>query len=126
MDRTPILLIGETPGLADAVAELLEGEGLRTHCVRSSRDALTEQSQARDRNPPLIIVVSNSFHSEATARWQRGELRSQGLVLVGTRDPFLRTGGGLHVISLPLVPDRLVALVRALAGQPSAGPRVEA
>lgn len=120
MDRPPILLIGETPSLADAVAELLEGEGLRTHAVRSSQEALSIQSRVPNRMQDLIVVVSNSFRSEATALWQRGELRSRGLVLIGTRDPYLRTGGGLHIVSLPLVPDRLVTLVRDLAdGRPS-------
>jgi len=44
-------------------------------------------------------------------------------VVVGTRDPALRSAGRLHVVRLPLEPQKLLELVRDLLGTASSARR---
>lgn len=108
---TEVLVIEETASLAASLVSLLESEGL---VVRALPDlgAAERYHAASGRPHPVVVVASNTHLSPSAARWGLGPLRSSTLVVVGTRDPALRSSGRLHVVHLPLDPERLLELVR--------------
>jgi hypothetical protein len=108
-----VLLIEETPSLAGSLVALLEAEGVT---VRRCPDlAEAERFHAAGPAPPrVVLVASNAHYSPTASRWALGPLREAHLVVVGTRDPALRSAGRLHVVRLPLEPVRLLELVRSL------------
>lgn len=117
-----VLVVDETPSLAGSVVALLESEGLSVRRFADLHGA--EVYHARAGAPhPLVVVASNAHYCPAASRWALGDLRDAHLVVVGTRDPALRSAGRLHVVRLPLEPERLLELVlQLLPGSAPAAP----
>jgi hypothetical protein len=110
-----VLLVEETPSLGSSLVALLEAEGLTVR--RFSDLAAAEQFHADRRSAHrLVLVASNAHYCPSASRWALGPLGDAHLVVVGTRDPALRSAGRLHVVHLPLEPARLLELVRGLLG----------
>lgn len=108
-----VLVVGETPSLAGSVVALLESEGLAVRTFTDLHGA--ESYHARAGAPhPLVVVASNAHFCPSASRWALGDLRDAHLVIVGTRDPALRSAGRLHVVHLPLEPQRFLELVHGL------------
>jgi hypothetical protein len=115
-----VLVVEETPSLAGSLVALLESDGI---AVRRFPD-LRAAEQFHERAPSahrLVVVASNTHYCPSASRWALGPLREAALVVVGTRDPALRSAGRLHVVHLPLDPPRLLELVRSLGGRETAG-----
>ena len=108
-------VIGETPSLASALVELLETEGVGVVSVGDLREVEALAGKGPLAAHPLLISASNGHYCPTARRWREGCLRDSDLIVVGTRDPGLRSAGHLHVVSLPLVPDEFLTLVRELA-----------
>jgi len=116
-----LLVVEETPSLANSLVALLEAEGLKVR--RFSDLQAAERFQEDVKGPhPLVLVASNSHYCASASRWALGPLRDAHLVVVGTRDPALRSAGRLHVIRLPLEPERLLELIQGLLGSEAVGP----
>ncbi len=112
--RPWVLVVSETPSLARSITDLLESDGHRVATpVDPGREFLR---RLKDREEPvrLVISASNGFYCETARRWMRGEVQGVDLIVVGSRDPGLRSGPHLHVIGLPLAPDAFLTLVRSL------------
>jgi len=122
-ERPRLVVVGETPSLASALVDLLRSEGLAVGVVRDVREAAALPPKAPSA-PRLFISASNSRHCETADRWQAGWLEGTDLIVVGTRDPDLRSEGRLHIVPLPLIPAEFLALVRSLLeGPPAPTPR---
>jgi hypothetical protein len=108
-----VLVVEETPSLGGSVVSLLEADGL---AVRTFADLHAAESyHARAGAPhPLVLVASNGHFCPSASRWALGDLRDAHLVVVGTRDPALRSAGRLHFVRLPLEPEGLLELVHGL------------
>lgn len=119
-----VLVVEETPSLGSSVVALLESDGL---AVRQFLDLAAAESYhgASSAPHPVIVVASNSHYCPSAGRWALGTLRDAHLVIVGTRDPALRSAGRMHVVRLPLAPAEFLDLVRTLlvprGPRPSAG-----
>jgi hypothetical protein len=108
-----VLVVEETPSLAGSVVSLLESDGLTVRAFPDLHDA--ESYHARAGAPhPLVVVASNTHYCPTASRWALGDLRDAHLVIVGTRDPALRSAGRLHVVRLPLEPRGLLELIHGL------------
>ncbi len=115
-----VVVVAETPSLARCIADLLESDGHRVTTVARPGRGLTHRLRQTDEPARLVISASNGFHCETAHRWMRGEGEGIDLVVVGSRDPALRSGPKIHVVRLPLAPDRFLELVRSyLAHAPS-------
>ncbi|HXQ48698.1 MAG TPA: hypothetical protein VN842_02825 [Thermoplasmata archaeon] len=114
MDECAVVVIGETASLAAALVELLETEGVGVVAVRDLQEAETLAGKGPVPPHPLLISASNGHYCPTARRWPEGPLRDSELVVVGTRDPGLRSTGRLHVVPLPLVPSEFLNLVREL------------
>jgi len=115
-----VLVVDETPSLGSSVVALLETEGVPVRRFADLHGA--ESYHARAGAPhPLVIVASNTHYCPSASRWALGDLRDAHLVVVGTRDPALRSAGRLHVVHLPLQPSGFLDLVRELLPEPAAG-----
>jgi len=114
MSTSEVFVISETPSLASALVELLEADGLPVVAVHDLGVVGEMRSVESKQQPPVLICASNGFHCESARRWRDGELNDSDLVVVGTRDPELRSHGHLHVVPLPLHPHELLDLVHSL------------
>ena len=114
MHECAVVVIGETASLAAALVELLETEGVGVVAVRDLQEAETLAGKGPVPPRPLLISASNGHYCPTARRWPEGSLRDSELVVVGTRDPGLRSSGRLHVVPLPLVPADFLNLVREL------------
>ncbi len=112
-----LLVVEETPSLAGSIVSLLEAEGVRIRTFPDLAEAEAYHARAGALHP-LVLVASNAHYSPSTSRWALGVLRDAHLVVVGTRDPALRSAGRLHVVRLPLEPAALLRLVRELLPEP--------
>jgi hypothetical protein len=116
-----VLVVDETPSLGSSVVALLEAEGVSVRRFADLHSA--EGYHARAGAPhPLVIVASNTHYCPSASRWALGDLRDAHLVVVGTRDPALRSAGRLHVIHLPLQPSGFLDVVRELLPEPAVEP----
>lgn len=118
MPELGVVVIGETPSLASALVELLETEGVGVIAVRDLREAEAMARKGPLPPRPLLISASNRHSCPTARRWRMGSLHESDLVVVGTRDPMLRSSGRLHVVPLPLVPEEFLTLVRDLSSRP--------
>jgi len=111
MNAEEVLVVDETPSLGGSVVALLESEGL---AVRRFADLHGAESYHTATGAPhtVVVVASNTHYCPSAGRWALGALRDADLVVVGTRDPALRSAGRLHVVPLPLDPQGLLELVR--------------
>ena len=101
-----VLVVGETPSLGRAIVELLEADGLSVQFV-------LDVKQARGRYP-AVVAACNNVYCSTFRTWLRGELPDSELVVVGTRDPLVRSSSGVHQVDLPLRPKNLLAVVNRL------------
>jgi hypothetical protein len=109
-----VVVVAETPSLARSISDLLESDGEHVRTVVDPGRELTRHLKDLDRPVRLVISASNGFYCETARRWMRGEIGGVDLVVVGSRDPNLRSGLGVHVVPLPLAPDAFLAQVRGL------------
>jgi hypothetical protein len=117
-----ILLVEETASLAGSLGALLEADGFSVRRFPAIGDA--EAFHAAEPRPhPVVVVASNAHFCPSAGRWPLGPLREAALLVVGTRDPALRSSGRLHVVRLPLEPEELLRLVRGLLTGEAAGDR---
>jgi hypothetical protein len=117
MLETGVVVVGETPSLAASLVELLEADGVSVVSVRELREAEALVRSGSLEPRPLVISASNRHYCLTARRWRMGSLKESELVVVGTRDPLLRSSGRLHVVPLPLIPEEFLGLVRNLAGR---------
>jgi hypothetical protein len=117
MHRPGVVVIGETPSLGRAIAELLETDGVHTHYLGVQRDGATVRGLAPTH--PVIVVACNASYCLSVRQWIAGEFLSVPLVAVGTRDPILRDVPGSHPLELPLNPTELLRVVRGLLDPPT-------
>ncbi len=123
MEGSPrIVVVAETPSLARSIGDLLETEGMDVITVRDSGRELVGQLEPDEAPVSLVISASNGFYCETARRWMRGEISGVDLVVVGSRDPDLRSGPRVHVVGLPLVPGAFLRLVRHLLDGTSVSP----
>jgi len=115
MPASEVFVIGETPSLASALVGLLEADGLpviEVHDIEVAEEI--ETAHGCREGHPVLICASNGFHCESAQRWKKSSLKDSDLVVVGTRDPLLRSTGHLHVVPLPMRPGELLELVHRL------------
>jgi hypothetical protein len=117
------MVLGETPSLASSLAGLLEVEGIPV----LMRPSLARAGRTRRGEPasqlPVLVSTSTRHSPDLLREWREGPFRESDLILVGARDPDLRSEGRLHVARLPLVPDEFLALVRKLIAKADRVPR---
>lgn len=116
-----VLVIGETPSLGRSIVDLLEAYDVPTRYV-TNVESEAPLSSLGQRYPVVIAACNESFCATAR-RWVRGELPKVSLVVVGSRDPILSTTPGVHHLSLPLLPGRLLSMIRGLLASVSGSPR---
>lgn len=110
-----VLVVDEAPSLGGSVVALLEADGIGSRRFPDLEAAERYHGQARAPHP-VVLVASNAHYCPSASRWSSGPLRDADLIVVGTRDPALRSSGRLHVVRLPLEPQHLLELVRGLIG----------
>lgn len=116
-----VLVVDETPSLGSSLVSLLEAEGVPLR--RFADLPAAESYHGRSGVPhPVVVVASNAHYCPTASRWALGELRQAHLIVVGTRDPALRSAGRLHVVRLPLEPQGFLELVRGLSRDRPAWP----
>lgn len=120
-----LVVITESPSLAAGVIDLFEAEGYRVCCARDLAEAEKLVSSAEATGRPILVAASNGHYSACVNGWRSGQLSSLPLIVVGSRDPSLRSRGQLHVVHLPLDVTRFLRLVVSLATR-EAGPVGEA
>lgn len=118
LGRETILVVGETPSLARSITDLLESDGFAVATVQDPARELTRSLQDPRHRVNLVITASNGFRCETARRWMRGEVAGISLVVVGSRDPEVRSGPRVHVIGLPLAPEEFLQLVRRVVARP--------
>jgi len=119
MSPRTVVVVGETPSLGRSIGDLLLTEGIPCRMV-SDVTARELDSWGAER-APVIIVACNEVYCRTARRWARGEFPGTSLVVVGARDPSLQGMGGARIVSLPLQREPLVALVRELTSDGTAG-----
>ena len=108
-----VLVLDETPSLGSSLVSLLEAEGVPFR--RFADLPAAESYHAYSGAPhPVVVVASNTHYCPTASRWALGGLRHAHLVVVGARDPALQSAGRLHVVRLPLEPERFLDLLRGL------------
>jgi hypothetical protein len=115
MGSSEVLVVGETPSLGRAIADLLESGGITARLVVDIGAELPLSSLSR--RFPVVIVACNGYFCATARRYARGELPNIELVVVGARDPALQGLTGIRVVPLPLVPGPLLALIRELSSR---------
>ena len=115
MESSEVLVVGETPSLGRSITDLLQSGDVRTQYVLdvASEQPLSELA-SRFR---VVVAACNGLYCNTARRWARGELPNVELVVVGSRDPLVVGGGNLHVVPLPLLPDKFLGMVRGLLDQ---------
>jgi hypothetical protein len=116
MPLPEVVVIAESPSLGSSVFDLLLAGGLRVELVKDLGEAVDRYGQTGSNGPRVLVSAPANRHSETARRWPDGPFRNLPLVVVGVRDPVVEASERLHVVTLPLVPERLLELVRRLAG----------
>jgi hypothetical protein len=114
-----ILVVGETPSLGRAIADLLDAAGLPSRLVAVPRPTASEPPAAGAYR--VVVAACNAPESVTALAWHRGEFPRSSLVVVGSRYGVIPPSRNVEVIRLPLDPPYLVALVRRLLETPYAG-----
>ena len=124
MGAPEVLVVGETPSLGRSITDLLETENVRARHVLDLRDE-GELSRLWLR-APVLVAASNGPFCTTARRWIRGEFPGVALVVVGSRDPVLTPElNRVHLVALPLQPDRFLGLIQELLDQTSVESRSE-
>jgi len=116
-----VLVIAETPSLAESIADLLRGEGIPCRLVANVEGSALATDPEQE--PRLIVVACNESYCGTARKWARGELANARLLVVGSRDPKLASIQGIRTMPLPLVVE---SFVRAVRGYIGASPRMAA
>ncbi|HTP54304.1 MAG TPA: hypothetical protein VML94_05005 [Thermoplasmata archaeon] len=114
-----VLVVGETPSLGRSIVDLLEASGVSAHYVDDIR--AEEPLGTLGRRYSVVVAASNTHYCATARQWATGELPDVALVVVGSRDPFV-TRARLQLVPLPLLPARLLGLVRSLLDGGTAPP----
>jgi hypothetical protein len=107
-----VVVVAETPSLGRSIVDLLLAEGITCRLVSDLSDRELESWAPGPE--PLVVVACNEAYCRTARRWARGELKVSGLVVVGARDPELRTMPQVRIVPLPLQREPLVVLIRGL------------
>lgn len=110
MGEASVVVVGETPSLGRALVDLLEADGLSVQYRTSLESSGTPGAGA----PTVIVVASNTPYCATARRWLDGELGTSRLVVVGSRDPRVAPGSGIHRVPLPLRAAPFLQTVRGL------------
>ncbi|MGA8542037.1 MAG: hypothetical protein WB947_00620 [Thermoplasmata archaeon] len=116
MGPSPVLVVGETPSLGRSVADLLESGNIPYRFVYAIESEIPLETLFE--RYPVVISACNEVFCSTARRWSRGELPGVRLIVVGSRDPALRSMSGLRQLSLPVLPARLRSLLRTLFDGP--------
>ncbi len=112
-----MVIIGERPSLASAVADLLEAERIET--IKVPDIAGAERAIRRAGSAvSLVVCACGRVRSEAFVRWKHNPPGAVPLVLIGAHDPEARAAPGIHTVHLPLEPRRFLRLVLELREAP--------
>lgn len=111
-----IFVISETPSLAESVVDLLREEGWEVRAVKDLAEAEALERGHPSPRPPLLVTACNEWRCEAPRRWPGSSLRGSRMLVLGGRDPDLRSSRDLHVMSLPFRSGELIELVGSLLG----------
>lgn len=122
MPRPDALVVAEMPSLGSAVFDLLVAGGLEVAKVTGIAEAVRRFAGPGLEAPRVLVSACANRPSETARGWIDGPFAAVPLVVVGSRDPSLPALDKIHVVTLPLSPDRLLELVRRLAGRPDATP----
>ncbi len=114
MPAGTILVVRENPSLASALADLFQADGLAVSTVRSLEELSRGPAGELRPSAAIVVVASKGFDSPTTREWATGKWNDTDLVLIGARDPGLRSRGRFHVVPLPLVPKELLRMVHSL------------
>lgn len=112
MGERSVLVVGETASLGRAVVDLLESANIPTRLALDAR-ADPPLSTFSERFP-VVIAACNEYFCATARRWIQGELSKTQLVVVGGRDPLLRSVHGVHLVPLPLLPGPFLMLITTL------------
>src|SRR5579875_725346 len=115
MSPGTILIVGETRSLSDALAALLEADGLPVLQVPDWPRAL-EAGRRAEAGIAALLLASNQPRSPSLEEWPSSELADRHLIWVGMRGGSPPTLERLHTVTLPLNPRELLALVRSVVG----------
>jgi hypothetical protein len=105
-----ILVVGETPSLGRAVADLLEADGIATWYVTELGDIRSEQL----REISLVIAAANTADCATRRAQQLGQFGDRKIIIVGSHDPHSVRGPQVYAVGLPLKTDHLLRLVHVL------------
>jgi len=120
MTPSEVLVVRETPSLADSVQLLLETVGFRVLAFDSPAKAFS-YLRAADREPPLaLVVVCNRAFCETLRVYPAHASsvhRSLPVIVVGrtVQVPLDRSPGNVRFVALPLQAKEFLALLDRLA-----------
>jgi hypothetical protein len=114
MTGRAILVSGENPSLASALADLFLADDLPLSVVRSLDELVGPEGDRSSPEASVVVLASRGYRSPTAREWATGRWPDSDLVVVGSRDPGLRSRGRFHVVPLPLVPAELLSMVRWL------------
>jgi hypothetical protein len=107
-----VVVMRETPSLASALTDFLDGEGIPAILRPIAPLEGILRGGAVPAGASILISTCSAFRCEIVEQWQAGAFPDTELIVIGSRDPAVRTGNGLYRIDLPLSPSELLALVR--------------
>jgi hypothetical protein len=110
MPGTGVLVVGETPSLGQAIADLLESDGVPVRYSPAGAAAFGPGVEL----PAVIVAACNAGQCGTARRWLAGEFDRSRLVVVGARDPALARASEIRFVPLPLEPAPFLRLVRSL------------
>ena len=122
MNPPPILVVAEAASLGSAVVDLLLEDGLEVKRVNTLSPEPSERPGASAPLPEVVVSVPGNRPSGTYRSWATGPYRGVPLVIVGTRPTEPVSSDLVHLVTLPLSPQRLLGLVRTLAGLPESRP----
>lgn len=126
MVRPLVLVIRETPSLADSAAILLETVGFRVLSFGSLAPALDRISDRTSDRISAVVVACNQPFSETLANYPGSfpeEARSLPLLVVGQRAVQLRSlPKNVRSLGLPLDSGKLVSALTQITGIEATAP----
>jgi len=121
-----VLVTGENPSLASALADLFRADSIPVSTVRDLAELNGGPDGSRSMAGSVVVLASGGYESPTTRKWATDKWSDTDLVVVGTRDPGLRSRGRFHVVRLPLVPTELLQMVHRLIDRRTPAPEPRA